>query len=191
MERNPTMPLQLVFQVRPISKWGLGFIGPINSPSSIGYIFLIATDYCTWWTEGETFRNCTTKVITNFLEEHIVTRFGMQFFLVCDNGSYFASIFLTRWKLETQVIIKFSSNYYPKGNGVVDYINKSLVTVIKCAFTENPKDLYTQLKYALWIDTVRIKKSFRNILVSTSLWPRTNIPAKSQYSSFEIHERIR
>ena len=60
----------------------------------------------------ETFRNGIAKVVTNFLEEHIVTRFGMPFALVCDNWSIFASAFLTQWEFENKVIIKFSSNYY-------------------------------------------------------------------------------
>lgn len=81
-----------------------------------------------------------TKVVTNFLEEHIVTRFGMSFFLVCDNGSTLASIFLTQWALENQVITKFSSNYYPQGNGVAKSTNKNLIMVIRRLLKENPKD---------------------------------------------------
>ena len=118
-ERNPVMPLQLVFEIHPFTKWGLDFIGPINPPSSTGHTFILAaTDYCTRWTEAENFRNCTTKVVTNFLEEHIVARFGMPFSMVCDNGSTFTSAFLTQWAFENQVIIKFSLNYYPQGNVV-------------------------------------------------------------------------
>ena len=86
-----------MFEVCPFAKWGLDFIGPINPPSSTSHtFFLIATDYYTCWKKFGTFRNCMTKVVTYFLEEHIVTRFGMPFFLVCDNGSAFTSIFLTQ-----------------------------------------------------------------------------------------------
>ena len=131
-ERHPAMPLQLVFEVRPFAKWGLDFIGPVNPPSSTGHTFiLIATDYCTHWIEVEIFRNCMAKVVIDFMEEHIVTRFGILFSLVCNNGSAFALVFLTQWALENQVIIKFSSNYCPQGNGVVESTNKNLITVIR------------------------------------------------------------
>ena len=70
-------------------------------------------------------------MVTDFLEEHIVTRFGMPFFIVCDNESTFASVFLTQWALENKVIIKFSLNYYPQGNGVAESKNKNLIKVIK------------------------------------------------------------
>jgi hypothetical protein len=43
----------------------------------------------------KTFKNYTARVVTNFLEEHIIRRFRMPFTLVCDNGSAFASAFLT------------------------------------------------------------------------------------------------
>ena len=80
------------------------------------------------------------KVVINFLEEHIATRFGMSFSLVCNNGSSFASIFLTQWALENKVIMKFSSNYYPQGNGVVESMNKNLIMVTRGLLKENPKD---------------------------------------------------
>ena len=77
------MSLQPVYKVHPFAKWGLDFIGPINPPSSTRHAFILtAMDYCKRWIEVETFKNCTAKVVTNFLEEHIVTRFGMPFTLV-------------------------------------------------------------------------------------------------------------
>lgn len=74
---------------------------------------LIAINYYTRWIKVETFHNCIAPVVTEFLKENIVTRFGMPFFLVCDYGAYFALIFLTQWSLENQVIVNFSSKYYP------------------------------------------------------------------------------
>ena len=46
--------------------------------------------------EVEAFKNCTTKVVIDFLEEHILVRFGIPFTLVCDNGPAFTSTFLTQ-----------------------------------------------------------------------------------------------
>lgn len=159
-ERNPVMPLQPVYEIHPFAKWGLDFIGLVNPPSSNGHIFiLIATNYCMQWTKVETFRNCTTKVVIEFLEEHIVTRFKMPFALMCNNWSTFASAFLTQWAFKNQVIIKFSSNCYLQGNKVTKSINKNLITVIRQLLKENPRDWHMQLKYALWIDQVRFKNS--------------------------------
>ena len=131
-ERHSAMSLQPVYEIRPFAKWELDFIGLVNPPSSTRHAFIFtAIDYCTQWTKEKTFINCTAKVVKNFLEEHIVTRFGMPFTLVCNNRSDFMSTFLTQWAFENQVIIKFSSNYYPQGNGVAESTNKNLITVIR------------------------------------------------------------
>ena len=174
-ERYPPMPLQQVFEVRLFTKWGTYFIGPINSLSSTRHtFFLTVTNYCTCWIEVETFRNCTTKVLTDFLEEHIVTRFRMSFFLVCDNGLVVASIFLTQQALENQVIIKLSSNYYPQGNFVAISTNKNLITVIRHFLTKNLKYWHTsQMCYG------------RSESGSRILWEHPHIFSsmyKSQYS---------
>ena len=98
-------------------------------------------------------------MVIGLLEEHIITRFGMPLTLVCNNGPTFITTFLTQWAFENKIIIKFSSNYYPQGNGVAKSTNKNLITVIKQLLKENPRDWHGLLKYAFWTDQVRVKNS--------------------------------
>jgi hypothetical protein len=53
-----------------------------------------------------------------FLESHIITRFGVPNSLVFENEKYFSSLKLTEYALEKNIKIKYSSNYYPQGNGL-------------------------------------------------------------------------
>ena len=125
----------------PFTKWGLDFIGPVNPPSLTRHRFILTSiDYCTRWIEVETVQNCIAQVVTGFVENHIVTCFGMPFFLAYNNGTSSASLIFAQWSLKNHAIIKFSSNYYPQGNGVVEFTNKNLITVIKCLLDENPKE---------------------------------------------------
>ena len=95
-ERHLAIPLQPMYEVHSFVKSGLDFIGLVSPQSSTGHKFiLIAIYYCTQWMEAMTFKNCTAKVVTDFLEEHIVTRFGMPFVVDCNNGPAFTSAFLT------------------------------------------------------------------------------------------------
>ena len=46
-----------------------------------------------------------------------------------------------------------------QGNGVAKSTDKNLITLIRRLLKENPRDWHTQLKYALWIDRVRVKNA--------------------------------
>lgn len=73
------MPLQPVLESKSFTKWGLDFVGVINPNSSGGHQFiLMATDYCTRWTEAQACKKTTSEVVILFLEEFIVTRFGVS-----------------------------------------------------------------------------------------------------------------
>ena len=54
----------------------------------------------------------------DFLQNHIMTRFGVPISLVFDNASYFSSIILTRFSNERWIKMHYSANYYPQGNGL-------------------------------------------------------------------------
>jgi hypothetical protein len=73
----------------PFHTWGLDLIGPIN-PASGGYIWiLVATEYFTKWVEAIPLRKATGAAVANFIREHIITRFGIPYKLISDNGTPF------------------------------------------------------------------------------------------------------
>jgi len=154
-EWHAAMPLQPVVEVWPFSQWGLNFIGMINPPSSVGHGYILTTtDYCTRWSKAIACKQCTTEVVIEFIEKHIITRFGCPFSLVCDNGPAFSSLHFSNWAFDYGITLKFSSNYYAQGNGVAESTNKNLLEVIKKLLDKNPRDWHSQLKFALWVDRI-------------------------------------
>jgi transposase InsO family protein len=65
--------------------------------------------------------------VISFIEQFIITRFGIPNTLVFDNASYFSSIKLTEFALEKGIKIQYSANYYPQGNGLEKSTNKNLL----------------------------------------------------------------
>jgi hypothetical protein len=61
----------------------------------------------------------------------LITRFGVPPLLVFDNEAYFSSTLLKDFSLDKGIIIKYSGNYYPQGNDVVESTNKNLVRILK------------------------------------------------------------
>jgi hypothetical protein len=76
-----------------IQGWALDFIGEIHPSSSKGHRFvLVATDYFTKWTKAVPLKNMTHMEVINFVQEHIIYRFGIPQTLTSDYGASFMSL---------------------------------------------------------------------------------------------------
>ena len=63
-------------------------IGPIEPAASNGHKFiLVAIDYFTKWVEETSYKAVTKKVVSGFIRNRIVCRFGVPESIITDNGS--------------------------------------------------------------------------------------------------------
>jgi transposase InsO family protein len=118
---------------------------------------LTATDYFTRWSKDATLRTVNTSQVIAFLNANIITRFSIPDCLVFDNSSYFSSLEITEFILEKGIKMKYSSHYYPQGNGLAESTNKNLIKIIKRTVVENHKNWHNALLNALWVDRVTPK----------------------------------
>jgi hypothetical protein len=75
----------------PIMKWGLDFMGPIK-PTRIytrNKYIIIATNYATKGVEARALKTNTTVIITKFMYECILTKFGCPLIIVTNHGVHF------------------------------------------------------------------------------------------------------
>jgi hypothetical protein len=137
-EKRAAIPLQPVTISRDFEQWGLGIIGEITPSYSKKHKYILtATDYFTKWAESIPLTHVNEKVVIQFIEQHLITRFGVPSILVFDNATYFSYTLLTKFSLEKGIIIRYSANYYPQGNGVEESTNKKLVRILKITVLEN------------------------------------------------------
>ncbi|KAM2694566.1 hypothetical protein EV2_008599 [Malus domestica] len=66
----------------------IGKIMPSSGAAKHAWI-LVATDYFTKWVEPKSYAELTSKEVCDFVEEHIVTRFGIPETIITDNGTIF------------------------------------------------------------------------------------------------------
>ena len=100
----------------PFHTWGLDLIGPIN-PLSNGYIWILAAiKYFTKWVEVIPLKKATGAAVANFIQEYIITRFGIPRRLISNNGTPFINKNMKG--LTEAYYIKYgrSNPYYPQGN---------------------------------------------------------------------------
>eukprot|EP00253_Pinus_taeda_P009426 PITA_09426 len=159
-QKKPSLPLQPVNIEQPFSQWGLDIIGEILPHSSKQHRYILtAIDYFTKWVEAIPLKTANAEYIIEFIDQFIITRFGLPSALMFDNASYFSGNAMTEFALKRGFKLKYSSNYYPQGNGLAKSTNKNLIRIIKRTVDQNHKNLHKSLIYALWADRKTRKAS--------------------------------
>ena len=74
----PANDLNAFVPIWPFAMWGIDMIGPISPKASNGHRFiLVAIDYFTKWVEAASYSNVTQNVVTRFLKNNIICRYGL------------------------------------------------------------------------------------------------------------------
>jgi hypothetical protein len=95
----------------------------------------------------------------DFLEDRIITRFGVPAKITTDNAKAFSSTKLSSFCFKYGIILSHSSNYYPQGNGLAESSNKNLMTILKKTVGDNKRSWDSKIKFALWADRITKKSS--------------------------------
>ena len=104
-------------------------------------------------------RNATNKVIINFNQENILSRFRCPKKLLTDNAKAFKSKSMVSFCEQNGIILNHYTPYYPKGNGLVESTNKNIIQSIRKLLSQNKRSWDSMLKYALGADKITTKKS--------------------------------
>ena len=140
-ERRPAFPLQPVIVEYPFEKWGLDIVGDINPNSlKLHKYILTATDYFTRWTKAIPLKNLNDNEVIQFLQRNIITSFRVPNSLSFDNATYFSSLKIVEFALKHNINLRYSTNYYPQGNGVAKSTNKNLLLIIKKTIGKHQRD---------------------------------------------------
>jgi ribonuclease HI len=131
--------------------WGLDFVGKIHPGSSKGHRFiLVAMDYFTKWTKAVPLRIMTHREVMNFVQQHIIYRFGIPQTLITDQGPLFMSHQFREFAESMKIKLLNSSPYYAQANCQAKASNKVLIKIIKKRIKDNPKRWHEKLSEALW-----------------------------------------
>ena len=84
-----------------------------------------------------------------FLDEKIITRFGVPSKITIDNANDFSLISLNEFCFKYGIVFWHSSNNYPQGNGLADSNNKNIMNIVKNIDGENKKRWDRKIKYSL------------------------------------------
>src|SRR5450756_2125559 len=99
-------------------------MGPF--PSSFGHLYiLLAVDYVSKWVEAIATRTNDSKVVSEFVQFNIFSRFGMPRVIISDGGSHFCNRTIEALFKKYGVAHKVSTPYHPQTNGCLLYTSPS------------------------------------------------------------------
>ena len=83
----PSVPLNVLTAPWAFAMWGIYMIGEIKPTASNGHRFiLVAIDYFTKWVEEASFGFVTKNVVSRFIKQNLIFRYGIPERIITDNG---------------------------------------------------------------------------------------------------------
>ena len=115
----------------PFAQWGLDIVG--HFPKAVGNkkYLLVYTYYFIKWVEAEPLANIRDVDVKRFIWKNIVTRFGVPYALISDNGFQFDSKVFRKYCSNLGIRNRYSTPAYPQGNGQAEAVNKVIMSRLK------------------------------------------------------------
>ncbi|KAK6146307.1 hypothetical protein DH2020_020176 [Rehmannia glutinosa] len=105
-------------------------MGPF--PISNGYMYiLLAVDYVSKWVEAIPTKTNDARVVLNFLQKNIFTRFGTPRALISDGGSHFCSKMFNNMMAKYGVKHRVVDAYHPQSNGQAEVSNREIKQILE------------------------------------------------------------
>nr|KYP54578.1 Pol polyprotein [Cajanus cajan] len=128
----------------------MDILGPFPIAKGQCKFLLVAVDYFTKWVEAEPLANITAANVQKFLWKNIITRFGIPYALVTDNGLQFTDQKLNRFIQDLGIKHRFRSVEHPQSNGQAEAANKVILTELKKRLGDAKGAWAEELTEVLW-----------------------------------------
>jgi transposase InsO family protein len=130
--------------------------------------------------------------VINFLERHIIYRFGVPHQITSDNAKAFKSNKMQRFIVKYNITWNYSTCYYPQANGLMEAFNKTLGKILKKTITKNRRDWHDCLFEALWAYRVTVRTPTQATPYSFVYGSEVVLPLEVQLPSLRVivHEEI-
>lgn len=136
--------------IGPFAKWGIDYM-TCNPCSARGHGYIIiALDYFTKWAESMTTYSTDSKMASQFIFTHIISRFSVPQAIITDHGFHFQYYMMVELTSMLGLRHDGSTPYYPQTNGQVEAVNKVLVTILQGTIGMHKSNWHLMLFSALW-----------------------------------------
>ncbi|XP_049405111.1 uncharacterized protein LOC125868530 [Solanum stenotomum] len=157
--RVPPNELNVTSSPWPFAAWAMDVIDPIEPATSNGHRFIpVAIHYFSKSVEASSYKSVTKKVVTNFVCNNIICRFGIPKSIIIDNGANLNSGLMHEICEKFKIIHRNSTSYQPQMNRAVEAANKNIKRIL-WKMTDNYKHWHESLSFSLLGYRTTIKTS--------------------------------
>ncbi|MBY3555987.1 transposase family protein, partial [Modestobacter lapidis] len=149
ISKRNMMPLNPILIVEIFDVWGIDFMGPFPISHGFEYI-LVAVDYVSKWIEAVATRTNDHKVVVQFLQENVFSRFGCPRAIISDGGSHFTNRHFAALLNKYSITHKIATPYHPQTSGQVEVSNREIKHILEKTVRPDRKDWSVRLTDALW-----------------------------------------
>ena len=156
-------------------------MGPF--PKAVGNkkYLLVCTDYFTKWVETEPLANIKDVDVKRFIWKNIVTRFGVPYVLISNNGLQFNSKTFRKYCSNLGIKNRYFTSAYPQGNGQAEAVNKVIVNGLKKRLDDANGKWVEDLPHVLWTYRTTPRKSFGETFFSMTYGAEAVIPLENGF----------
>ena len=116
-----------------------------------------------------------------FVWKNIVTRFGIPYTLISNNGLQFDSKSFRRYCCELGITNRYSIPAYPQENGQAEAVNKVIVNGLKKRLDDAKGKRVEELPHVLWTYRTAPRRSTGETPVSMTYRAETVIPLETGF----------
>jgi hypothetical protein len=152
------MPLNPILVIEIFDCWGIDFIGPFAP--SFGFVYiLVVVDYVLKWIKVILSRNNDHKTLIKFLNENILSRFGIPRAMISDGGTHFCNKPFESLMKKYGITHKVTTPYHSQTSGQVELANREIKQILEKIVNPNRKDWSLKLNETLWAYRTAFKTS--------------------------------
>jgi hypothetical protein len=156
---QPARELNPLSSPWPFAQWGVDIVGPLPQAPGNKKFLIVAIDYFTKWVEAEPLAHIRDTDAKRFLWKNVVTRFGIPWAVISDNGTQFEGKVFKGFCSDLGIRNFFSSPGYPQANGQAEVSNKVILDGIKKRLEEAKGKWVEELPSVLWTHRTTHRRS--------------------------------
>ncbi|MEW8548469.1 MAG: reverse transcriptase domain-containing protein, partial [Candidatus Thiodiazotropha sp.] len=138
-------PLQQDVPAFPWERIAMDVVGPLPVTEAGNKYILVISDYFTKWPEAFALKDHKAETIARVLVDEVICRHGVPRSIHTDQGRDFESNLLKHVCELLEIEKTRTTAYHPESDGLVERLNKTLVTMLRSCVDEDQKNWDTLL----------------------------------------------